>query len=191
MAKASRNFENRTFTMNNNDGSEVQPSRHPNVTPIKRQTRRVNVFLWKQTMGDGQTVRIMQRLDFPLPFANHPEFTNALNDARLNLYGDDGVLYQTKETQFPSDENTVIHMISIISDSGMVVNKKALTPSEAEEQLKKIRATTESNQQVFYQKQLYKEMLLNGKQNQNLGTNLGQAIQTAQEIVPEEKVENE
>lgn len=114
---------------------------HRDVPRIPRvQNRRVVVLMYPEVLPDGETKRIVQVLDAPLPFSVHREFVEALNQVRTLIYGDDGGLYETKNVEIPQNDHLVVHAVFINSKSGKISGRKVFTSAEADSYLKKIRS---------------------------------------------------
>ena len=133
-------------------GIASTPGMYPdgNIKP-RPQNRKVHVFMYPKVMPDGVTVRIEQVFDAPLAFSCHREFVNELNVVRMEIYGEKGKLYETKNVELPGADATV-HCCMINSKSGKRIGVKVFNGDEAKAYLAKVRADLE-NSKIRYQNQ--------------------------------------
>ena len=118
------------------------PRENEIITP-RLQNRRCGVVLWKEEMPDGKSVRIVETLDAPVAFSVHPEFVKTINEARMEIYGEEGKMYIVKNVPVP--EGKTAYYLDINTKSGKEISRKVYTAAEANERLAKDRAEIERN----------------------------------------------
>lgn len=123
----------------------VMPGMYPdgNIKP-RPQNRKVHIFMWPKLMPDGVTYRIEQLFDAPIAFSCHHELVMAINEARMEVFGEKGKLYETKNMDLPGADETV-HCFILNSKSGKRIGTKVFNGEEAKVFLAKVRADLENN----------------------------------------------
>ena len=121
-----------------------------NIKP-RLQNRKVHVFMWLKLMPDGVTYRVEQLFDAPIAFSCHRELVMAINEARMEAFGDNGKLYETKNMDLPGADVTVRCFI-FNSKSGKRIGMKVFNGDEAKVFMTKVRTDLE-NTKIRFQSQ--------------------------------------
>lgn len=155
-----------------------KPQRYPYV-----QNRKCGVFMVKQLLSDGETIRVLQILDSPVDFATHLDFVNGMNNFRKERFGKAGDLYVTKNVDIPTENpDFVVHFAFIHTKTGKITGEKAFTKAEGQKYLTKIR------EDIRRWKENRWKSISNYKSPTEFGSSLGEAIRDAKNSTRESAV---